>query len=415
VDDLLQLDGDMETARERAAFIQALAAGQTAVLLLASKAWEPARDLRGRPFLRLEFPPETYAARKAAWAAALDGSNPFTDDELNALAGRFLLTTGQIRDAVARAHTLAWSRGPEAAPEPGGRRLQASDIEAACRGQSQHRLGQMARKLEPRYRWEDIVLPRPQLNTLRMICTTIRQRPVVYGDWGFDRKLSLGKGVIALFSGLSGTGKTMAAEIISNELGLDLYKINLSAVVSKYIGETEKNLERIFSEAQNTDAILFFDEADALFGKRSEVKDAHDRYANIETAYLLQRTEEYSGLVILASNIKKNMDEAFIRRIHFLAEFPFPEEPERLEIWKRTFPPQAPRSADIDLPFLARKLKIAGGNIRNIILAAAFLAAEEQDAICMRHLVRAAGYEFQKMGRMVVEGDFEQYFDLVRF
>jgi SpoVK/Ycf46/Vps4 family AAA+-type ATPase len=194
-------------------------------------------------------------------------------------------------------------------------------------------------------------------------------------------------------------------------LGLDLYKINLSAVVSKYIGETEKNLEHIFGEAQDSDAILFFDEADALFGKRSEVKDAHDRYANIETAYLLQRTEEYSGLVILASNIKKNMDEAFVRRIHFMLDFPFPEEAERLEIWKRTFPPQAPQAADIDLAFLSRKLKISGGNIRNIILAAAFMAAEDQDAISMRHLVRGASYEYQKMGKMIVEGDFEQYFE----
>jgi SpoVK/Ycf46/Vps4 family AAA+-type ATPase len=247
-----------------------------------------------------------------------------------------------------------------------------------------------------------------------MICATIRQRPTVYGDWGFDRKLSLGKGLIALFSGPSGTGKTMSAEIIANELGLDLYKINLSAVVSKYIGETEKNLEHIFGEAQDSDAILFFDEADALFGKRSEVKDAHDRYANIETAYLLQRTEEYSGLVILASNIKKNMDEAFVRRIHFMLDFPFPEEAERLEIWRRTFPAQAPQSEDIDLPFLARKLKIAGGNIRNIILTAAFMAAEDAEPIGMRQLVRGASYEYQKMGKMIVEGDFEHYFEHAR-
>jgi SpoVK/Ycf46/Vps4 family AAA+-type ATPase len=272
----------------------------------------------------------------------------------------------------------------------------------------------MARKLEPHYTWDDIVLPRQQLATLRLICTTVRQRPTVYGDWGFDRKLASGKGMIALFSGPSGTGKTMSAEIIATELGLDLYKINLSAVVSKYIGETEKNLERIFSEAQYTDAILFFDEADALFGKRSEVKDAHDRYANIETAYLLQRTEEYNGLVILASNIKKNMDEAFVRRIHFMVDFPFPEEPERLEIWRRTFPVQAPRAEDIDLAFLARKLKITGGNIRNIILISAFLAAEEHEPISMRHLVRGASYEFQKIGKMIVEGDFEGYIDQAR-
>ena len=408
LDDLLQFDRESELSRDREAFIRSLADSHTPTVLLANKAWEPGRDLRGRPFLRLEFPAASYAARKTAWSAELNGSNSFTDEELSALAGRFQLNPGQIRDAVGRAMTLMWSRDP-ALPA-----LQASDIDAASRVQSQHRLGLMARKLEPHYTWDDIVLPRQQLATLRLICTTVRQRPTVYGDWGFDRKLSTGKGMIALFSGVSGTGKTMASEIIANELGLDIFKINLSAVVSKYIGETEKNLERIFSEAQDTDAILFFDEADALFGKRSEVKDAHDRYANIETAYLLQRTEEYNGLVILASNIKKNMDEAFVRRIHFMVDFPFPEEPERLEIWRRTFPVPAPRAEDIDLHFLARKLKITGGNIRNILLIAAFLAAEEHAPISMRHLVRGASYEFQKIGKMIVEGDFEGYIEQAR-
>jgi len=408
VDDLLHSDGESELFRERKAFINSLAKGRTIVVLLTTKAWEPARDLHGRPFLQLEFPATNYAARKAAWAAQLNGSNPLSDEELDTLAGRFRLTPGQIQDAVGRALTLMWARDPATGT------LQISDIEAASRNQAQHRLGMLARKLNLRYTWNDIVLPRQQLATLHLICTTVRQRPTVYGDWGFDHKLSLGKGMIALFSGPSGTGKTMAAEIIANDLGLDLYKINLSAVVSKYIGETEKNLERIFSEAQDTDAILFFDEADALFGKRSEVKDAHDRYANIETAYLLQRTEEYNGLVILASNIKKNMDEAFVRRIHFMLDFPFPEEPERLEIWRRTFPALAPLANDIDLPFLARKLKITGGNIRNIILIAAFIAAEEHESIGMRHLVRGASYEFQKMGKMIVEGDFEGYIEHTR-
>jgi SpoVK/Ycf46/Vps4 family AAA+-type ATPase len=249
---------------------------------------------------------------------------------------------------------------------------------------------------------------------LKLISTMIRHRPVVYGEWGFDRKLAMGKGVIALFAGASGTGKTMAAEILANDLGLDLYRIDLSSVVNKYIGETEKNLERLFSEAQESDAILFFDEADALFGKRSGVSDAHDRYANIETAYLLQRTEEYNGLVMLASNLPKNMDDAFMRRIHFTVNFPAPEEPERLEIWRRSFPVEAPLADDLDLHFLARKLKITGGNIRNIILAAAFLAAEEKERIAMRHLIRAAGYEFQKMGKMLLENDFGPYLELAR-
>ncbi|MBN1399976.1 MAG: ATP-binding protein [Anaerolineae bacterium] len=389
-------------------FVQALARSSVPTVLLAEKPWEPARELEQRPFLRLEMRDLTYAERRALWLAGLDGRDPpLNDEELDALAGRFRLTAGQIQDALARARTLAWTR------DPSNGHVTALDIDAACRGQAQNRLGTLARKLEPRYVWDDIVLPRAQLTTLHLMCTTVRQRPTVYGSWGFDRKLSLGKGLIALFAGPSGTGKTMAAEIIANDLGLDLYKIDLSAVVSKYIGETEKNLERIFSEAQDSDAILFFDEADALFGKRSEVKDAHDRYANIEIAYLLQRTEEYNGLVILASNVKKNMDEAFVRRLHFTVDFPFPEEAERLEIWHRTFPAQAPRAQDIDLPFLARKLKIAGGNIRNIILTAAFVAAEEHEPIAMRHLVRGAGYEYQKMGKLVVESDFERYFNLM--
>ncbi|MFN8499785.1 MAG: ATP-binding protein [Anaerolineae bacterium] len=403
---------------------RALAASYVPTIVLTERRWEPVRTLGQRPFVELHLPETTYAERRGLWSVHLsappsrngsrpagegaEAAQPLSEVDLNALAGRFRLTPGQIADAVARARSLAWARNPAHG------QVCFEDIDAACRAQAQHRLGTLARKIEPHFTWQDIVLPRSQLATLRMIGATIRQRAVVYGDWGFDCKLALGKGVICLFAGPSGTGKTMAAEIIAHDLGLDLYKIDLSAVVNKYIGETEKNLERIFGEAQDSDAILFFDEADALFGKRSEVKDAHDRYANIETAYLLQRTEEYDGLVILASNLKKNVDEAFIRRLHFTVDFPFPEEAERLEIWQRTFPPQAPRADDIDLPFLARKLKIAGGNIRNIILGAAFLAAEDGERIAMRHLIRAAAYEFQKMGKLVVEGDFEHYFDVAR-
>ncbi len=403
------LYADASEVSTRRAFMHALAQGLLPTILLSQKSWEPARELTGRPFLRLEFPDPTYAERRDAWADSLNDSAPsLSETELSALAARFRLTGGQIQDAVARARTLAWSRDPQ------NGHVELSDIDAACRSQSQQNLGSLARKLVSRYTWDDIVLPHAQASTLHLMCTTVRQRPVVYGEWGFDRKLSLGKGLIALFAGPSGTGKTMAAEIIANELRLDLFKIDLSAVVSKYIGETEKNLERIFAEAERMDAILFFDEADALFGKRSETKDAHDRYANIEIAYLLQRTEEYSGLVILASNIKKNVDEAFVRRLHFMVDFPFPEEPERLEIWRRTFPKQAPCADDLDLPFMARKFKMAGGNIRNVILTAAFLAAEEKARIAMRHLIRGAGYEFQKMGKLVHESDFEQYFDLVK-
>jgi hypothetical protein len=404
-------DALLNPASEAAAriFLDSLANGCVPTVLVAERSWDPGRRLERREFLRLSLADTSYAERRELWVQGLAGLNPdrplLGDAELTALAGRFRLTAGQIQDALAHAHTLAFARGALDGA------LTLEDIEAACRTQAQHHLGALARRLMPRYTWEDIVLPSPRLEALRLIGTMIRQRSIVYGDWGFDRKLATGKGVIAMFTGPSGTGKTMAAEILARDLGLDLYKIDLSAVVNKYIGETEKNLERLFSEAQNTDAVLFFDEADALFSKRSGVSDAHDRYANIETAYLLQRTEEYSGLVILASNLPKNMDEAFVRRLHFTINFPLPEEPERLEIWRRTFPPEAPRADDVDLAFLARQFKITGGNIRNIILAAAFLAAEGRTPIAMRHLILAARYEFQKIGKMVPEGDLERYLE----
>jgi SpoVK/Ycf46/Vps4 family AAA+-type ATPase len=213
----------------------------------------------------------------------------------------------------------------------------------------------------------------------------------------------------ALFAGPSGTGKTMAADIMAGELGLDLYKIDLSSVVSKYIGETEKNLARIFQEAETSNAILFFDEADALFGKRSEVRDSHDRYANIEISYLLQRMEEYSGMVILASNLHKNMDDAFVRRMHFTVEFPFPNEKNRRRIWEKIWPAETPRSPALDLDFMARRFEMAGGNIRNMALAAAFFAAEDGALVDMRHLIRAAQREYQKMGKVVVNGEFGEY------
>ena len=236
---------------------------------------------------------------------------------------------------------------------------------------------------------------------------------MVYGQWGFDRKLSLGKGLNILFSGPSGTGKTMAAEIMAHELKLDIYKIDLSVIVSKYVGETEKNLSKIFQEAETSNAILFFDEADTLFGKRSEVRDSHDRYANIEIGYLLQKMEEYTGIVILASNLRKNIDEAFTRRMHFSVDFPFPDEGHRLKIWRTIFPSEAPLHEDIDFAFLAKRFKIAGGNIKNIALNGAFLAAENSKRIGMSHIIQATKREYQKMGKLCSPSDFGKYYDLI--
>ena len=319
-----------------------------------------------------------------------------SDLDLTLLAGQFLLTATQIRDAVASARDAAAQRNEPLAP---------ADLFAAARAHSSPALGSLARKIEPRYTWSDIVLPDDQMAMLREIIATVRGRPIVLETWGVGQKLASSSGVTVLFSGPPGTGKTMAAEVVAAELSLDLYKIDLSTVVNKYIGETEKNLGRIFDEASNSNAILFFDEADAIFGKRSEVKDAHDRYANIEISYLLQRMEDYDGVTVLATNLRANMDDAFKRRLQFAVDFPFPDEAYRLRIWQALFPISVPRADDLDLTLLARRFKLAGGNIRNIIISAAYLAATNGGKISMDHLLHGARRELQKMGRLINEKD----------
>jgi SpoVK/Ycf46/Vps4 family AAA+-type ATPase len=372
------------------------------------------RDWRSRGlwpqkrFVSVNLPDPPYSQRKRLWQKYTSPDLlPAPDGQIDDIASRFRLVGGQIRDAVEAARTTAlWRNGQD--------QLNISDLFAACRRESTEILDTQTRKILPKYTWEDIVLPRDQMEQLREICGFIKHRHTVYSEWGFEAKLSSGKGLNVLFAGPSGTGKTMAAEVMANELSLDLYKIDLSAIVSKYIGETEKNLKQVFQEGQASNAILFFDEADALFGKRSEVRDSHDRYANIEIAYLLQRTEEYEGIVILATNLRKNIDEAFTRRMHSVVDFPMPEEQERHSIWQRVFPAGVPLSKDVDLGFLARQFKISGGNIKNIALNAAFLAAEDGGCVSMENLIRATKREYQKMGKLCTEGDFAAYFELVR-
>ena len=264
-----------------------------------------------------------------------------------------------------------------------------------CRRRTRSSLDDLALRIVPAAAWDDLVLPESQKSILRDVATHVRGRFTVYERWGFRTKGSRGLGISALFTGSSGTGKTMAAEVLANELQLDLYRIDLSTVVSKYIGETERNLRRVFDSAEASGAILLFDEADALFGKRSEVRDSHDRYANIEISYLLQRMEAYRGLAILTTNLKSAMDTAFLRRIRFVVEFPFPDMAQRAEIWQRVFPSGA-RTEALDHRKLAR-LNIAGGNIRNIAVSAAFFAAEKNRPIRMEHLLQAARAEYTKL------------------
>jgi len=312
------------------------------------------------------------------------------------LSARMKLRPGQIAHAGRTAQCHAIWRGSE---------VEAADLLAASRLESGSSLAALARRVVARHGWDDIVLPADTTAQLREMCQRVAQRHRVLDDWGFEDKLSLGKGVNALFAGASGTGKTMAVEIISAELELDAYKIDLSGVVSKYIGETEKNLDRIFVAAEDANAILFFDEADALFGKRSEVRDSHDRYANIEISYLLQKMEEYPGIAILATNMRQNLDEAFVRRLTFSLHFPFPDEDARRRIWSDIWPDAVPLADDIDAAKLARRFKLSGGNIRNVALAAAFAAAEKNEPVSMAHLLHATRREYQKFGKQVQLGE----------
>jgi DNA polymerase III delta prime subunit len=350
----------------------------------------------------LEFSLPGFSERKRIWQDALSRSRLSVSD-IDSLAGRFTFSESRINNIVLQAALESKADGAA---------LDA--IYHACSAQSRQSLEMYAARVPHHYIWNDIVLPEDRTNQLREVCDYIKHKHLVYFSWGFEKKLALGRGLNVLFSGPSGTGKTMAADIIASEFRLDMFKVDLSSLVSKYIGETEKNLNRIFREAESGNIVLFFDEADALFGKRSEVKDAHDRYANIEINYLLQKMEEHEGIVILATNLSKNLDEAFLRRMHFTVEFPFPDEKQRALIWKKIFPEKAPLSDDINITFLASRFKLAGGNIKNIALSAAFYAAEESSDIRMRHIILAAKREYQKMGKLCVKGDFGEYYDLIK-
>ncbi|MEW5959504.1 MAG: ATP-binding protein [Chloroflexota bacterium] len=352
------------------------------------------RDVRpelGQGTISLEIAKPTPAEQQTAWTEALGVESTATTASPALLSGQFNLNLTTI-------HQIAQTTWASTNGSFGHQHLWD-----ACLESTRPRLDILARRLDPKATWQDIVLPEEQLVLLRRIADQVAQRSRVYEEWGFRNRMNRGLGISALFGGESGTGKTMAAEVIANELRLNLFRIDLSAVVSKYIGETEKNLRRLFDAAEDGGAILFFDEADALFGKRSEVKDSHDRYANIEINYLLQRMEAYRGLAILATNVKSALDDAFLRRLRFIVDFPFPGVADRRRIWQKVFPPETP-TAGLDFDFLAR-LKLAGGSIHNIALNAAFLAAKANPPVTMPVILSAARAEFRKLSLPVNEAD----------
>jgi len=390
---------------------------------------EPGRQGK-RSRMTWEVQPPTPEEQKAIWQGALGGKSLHLEAEIEAIVSQFQLSVrdiytvctqaqGRLEEDIAKKAAAQGTPEPEPvaetkpkrkrrtrktdtntpAPKPVTLEVAKSPLWEICRIQARPQLEDLAVRIETRAEWEDLILPEKEKKMLREMVVQVQQRGRVYETWGFAQKNQRGLGINALFSGMSGTGKTLAAEVLGNTLRLDVYRIDLSAVVSKYIGETEKNLRRIFDGAQGSGAILLFDEADALFGKRSEVKDSHDRHANIEVSYLLQRMETYRGLAILTTNIQTGLDQAFIRRIRFMIKFPYPGAEQREEIWRRVFPQQTPTKG-LDYKKLG-KLHMAGGNIKTIAMNAAFLAAGDGEAVQMKHIKQAAIQECMKVERPI--------------
>jgi hypothetical protein len=396
--DLLVSSGDdgITSSAAIAAMMAARWRGIGPTVLTAAPGWYGPKDHWAASFYRINLALPGAGARLAHWKRTV-AAQPFPADTaaLPDIAAGFRLTYGQIEDAVEVAVANARLSGVD---KPS---LTASHMRNGCRLVSGRALSRLAQEVEPRARWADIVLPADSLTQLRELCATVRQRAKVLDKWGFDKQAG-SRGVTALFTGPPGTGKSLAAGIVAAELGLPLFRIDLSAIVSKWIGETEKNLDRVFQAAESDNGVLLFDEAEALFGKRSEVRDSHDRYANIEVSYLLQKMEHHEGVAILATNMRQMMDQAFLRRLSFTITFPVPEGPERVRIWKTLWPVELPRADDVDLQQLA-VFKMTGGNVRNVLFAAAVLAADRGQVVTMAHLMHAVRREYQKVGKELSE------------
>ena len=368
------------------------------VVLVGARSWDPgwARDV---PFI-CEAPIPDATQRAELWRRNLNGDTPPGLDLAGTMA-QFRLTAEQVHRAALAARMEAHAREIP---------LDEDELKAGARAQNAAGLERLARRIQPAVGFVDLVLPPDTMAQLKELLTRARYREQVLDVWKMGGPAARRRGLTALFAGPSGTGKTMAAEVLASELGLDLYTVDLATVVDKYVGETEKNLDRIFAEAERVNGVILFDEADALFGKRSEVSDAHDRYANVEVAYLLQRMELFDGIAILATNLRSNLDEAFTRRLDSLVDFPEPEREYRLKLWERSLGTAMPRAGDLDLAFLAESFKLAGGGIRNIVVAAAYAAAEQGQPLSMAHLIRATQREYLKMGRLCVESEFGPYY-----
>jgi SpoVK/Ycf46/Vps4 family AAA+-type ATPase len=345
--------------------------------------------------IELDVPPPTFRERFELWRRALAGSVAVATEDLEIVASRYAFTGATITRAAHRAAQAARLRDPDAP------RVTLDDLGDAARLMFSHRLGTMAQRIPIGFQWSDLVLPKDTQDAVREVVRFARHRSFLLEEWGFSAKLPYGRGVSAIMAGPPGTGKTMVAQLLAKELGYDLYRIDLSQVVNKYIGETEKNLAKIFDEAETSHAVLFFDEADSLFAKRTDVKSSNDRYANLEVNYLLQRMETFDGVTLLATNLEQGLDDAFKRRVRFSILFDLPEEAERKKLWISMFPPKVPLAPNIDWDLMAKRFEMAGGYIKKAALRAALIAAEARRPITTADLVEAARQEYREMGRII--------------
>ncbi len=370
------------------------------LILIGSSPWDPLWS--PDPPLLVDVPASTATERGRLWIEAFHGAGLAFDP--GQATSQFLMRPGQ----VPRAATSAQQQSRLATDGV----VTVEHVRAGARSENGSALQRLARRIEPRVGWDDLVLPLPTRTALKEVAARGRNRERVLGEWSMRPGGGRGLGVAALFAGDSGTGKTMAAEVVAGDLGLDLYVVDLSTLVDKYIGETEKNLDRIFTAAAGVNGVLLFDEADAVFGKRSEVKDAHDRYANVESAYLLQRMESFDGLAILATNLRSNIDEAFTRRLDVLVDFPLPDAPNRLALWRSCLAP-LPTAGPLDLEFCSTAFDLSGGAIRSAAVTAAYLAADHDGAVSMTEVVMAVQREYRKLGRLCLEQEFGPYHSLL--
>jgi AAA+ superfamily predicted ATPase len=402
------IDGDGRPIAEASRVLRTLATAATPLILAVPRDAHWSDLLSNERRMSVDLTEPCAEERLGLWTDHLARIGEQAAGPLEPLADRFVLTPGQIENAARAAADARFLSSNE-------RKLEMSTLFAAARTESGQALRALASRVSTKYGWDDLVLPPGVLARVKMVAQAVRNWNVVHAQWGFGARRSTGGALRVLLSGVSGTGKGTCVSVIARELGVDLYRVDLSRIVSKYIGETEKNIERVFDAARYSNSILLFDEADAIFGRRSETKDAHDRYANIEVAYLLQKLEdeENETVVFLASNLSQNIDPAFARRMHYVVEFPLPAERQRRQLWQKIFPSEAPVAEDVDFAFLAKQFAISGGAIRNVALDAAFIAAQDGRVIRMEHVVRAMAREAAKEGKSATPIDFKQYHRLL--